>query len=164
MLANMPAEAAPRRVPCERTVSPGFTSSPARRMASPSRTARNICTSSSETLSVSSTSTTASAPSGIGAPVMILMASPGPSAAARHDAGLNLLDHSQRPGRLPARAPHVFRAQGVAVHRRVVPGRNGTRGLDVLGQHPAGTIEQAHPVRAPSGESSPVSNSGRLPR
>ena len=45
--------------------------------------------------------------------------------AGRHDAGLNLLDHFQRPGRVAARARYVFRAQGVAVHRRVVPGRNG---------------------------------------
>ena len=36
MFASMPAEAAPSSVPWLRTVSPGFTSSPASRTASPS--------------------------------------------------------------------------------------------------------------------------------
>ena len=60
----------------------------------------------SPTGSVSSTLTTASAPAGSGAPVMILIAVPGGDPTGRHRAGGNVLEHRRvRPGRRRRRLP-----------------------------------------------------------
>ena len=75
-IASTPSTGGVISVPAASTTSPGFTSSPAGRTASPGCTldeSRTVC---SFTISESSTMTTASAPAGIGAPVMIRIASP----------------------------------------------------------------------------------------
>src|SRR6059058_5426314 len=77
--ARRPISAARSSVPFVRMTSPAFKSSPALRTAIPVGVAAAIVTT-SFALSVSSTRTTVSAPSGIGAPVMMRIASPGPTA------------------------------------------------------------------------------------
>jgi hypothetical protein len=77
--ASTPISACRSQVPRGRTTSPRRRSSPACRTATPCGVAALIATV-SEPLSVSSTRTTVSAPSGIGAPVMMRIASPGPTA------------------------------------------------------------------------------------
>ncbi len=80
MLANTPRWAGVRAVPAPNTSSPACRSSPARRTWLPGSTAISTRTPSSPTAAVRSTITTASAPGGIGAPVMIRTASPAPTA------------------------------------------------------------------------------------
>ena len=85
--------------------------------------------------SVSSNGTTASAPSGSGAPVMIRMAAPcftlceGTSPAAME------LDDVQRHRRVRVGVRDVGRLERVPVHRRVVPWRHVELADDILGQH-----------------------------
>ncbi len=82
---------------------------------------------------VRSTMTTASAPSGMGAPVMIRIASPGPTATV-----------GARPaGRSPTTrndAGRVGRAHGVPVHSRVGEGRNRFARDDVLREHEPASV------------------------
>src|SRR5579875_2688358 len=75
--ASKPSCCGPRAAPAPSAGAPAATSSPARRTHSPVRAGRWIATRASPR-SVSSSGMTASAPAGIGAPVMIRIASPGP--------------------------------------------------------------------------------------
>ena len=79
MLESTPRWAGRSTVPAASTTSPARTSSPARRTASPAATVLAIRTR-SPVDSVSSTMTTASAPSGSGAPVMMRSAWPASTA------------------------------------------------------------------------------------
>ena len=74
--ASRPSCTGPSRVPAAISRSPGAASPPARRIALPGSAARRIATWSLPP-SVHSTGTTASAPAGISAPVMILRQVPG---------------------------------------------------------------------------------------
>ena len=74
--------------------------------------------------SVHSTGTTASAPLGTGAPVMILTAVPGRQREQPGLAGADLADHRQVHRATPREAPATSaNAHGVAVHRGVVEAR-----------------------------------------
>ena len=105
--------AGPRRSPRESTVSPAMTLSPARRMLSPGATGwktrtcagsamRSIASErrcSPSQASVHSIGATESAPGGIGAPVMMLAASAGPTRGKLARAGGDRTDHKQDRGR-----------------------------------------------------------------
>ena len=77
-MANIPTSAGRSRVPLEMMVAPCVTSSPLGRMLAPLGSGWKIRTL-SDVGSVYSTRTTVSAPSGTGAPVMMRIASPGPT-------------------------------------------------------------------------------------
>ena len=81
ILASTPSTIGVTTTPCVNTVVPACTSDPARRIASPTDAAVRIVTFDSPTRSVSSTITTASQPSGMGAPVMMRIAVPGRTAS-----------------------------------------------------------------------------------
>ncbi len=81
-LAITPRCAGPSAVPGSKTRWPATTSPPASRMWSPLSAGWCTKTPSSPSRNVRSTMTIASAPSGIGAPVMIRIASPGPTGAS----------------------------------------------------------------------------------
>ena len=80
MLANTPSIIGVTRMPAVTTVAPTATSDPAARIAAPAGTDFRIFTLSVPTRSVSSTMTTQSQPSGIGAPVIMRIAVPGVTA------------------------------------------------------------------------------------
>ena len=102
--------------------------------------------------SVSSTRTTASAPSGITAPVEIAIASPGAERATRPGARRATRRRPQRRRRARRCAPAVSAARTrEAVHRRVVEGRE--RGRRPRRRREAGRAPRpTGPPRAPSGE------------
>ncbi|MEZ4718905.1 MAG: hypothetical protein R2851_22875 [Caldilineaceae bacterium] len=76
-VASNPISAGPSRSPLRSTTSPSATSTPTGRMSWPGLAAARMCTRSSSRGSVSSTMTTASAPSGTGAPVVMYATWPG---------------------------------------------------------------------------------------
>ena len=78
-LDNTPTATALITVPATNTRSPAVTSDPAARIAAPLGTDAEMRTCDAPTRSVSSTITIASAPVGIGAPVMMRIASPAPT-------------------------------------------------------------------------------------
>ena len=90
--------------------------------------------------SVCSTGTTASAPSGSGAPVMIRDAVPGVSGSRGTVPAA--ISSSISPLRLAIAAPHR-----VAVHQRLVVRRRIDVARDVLGQHQPGRLAQRQPPR-----------------
>ena len=80
MLDSRPTWAGRTTVPAEKASAPASRSPPAARTWSPGLASCSTRTASSPSRRVRSTMTIASAPSGIGAPVMIRIASPGPTA------------------------------------------------------------------------------------
>ena len=142
MLASTPATAGVTTVPAVKTTVPVATSLPAGRTASPSVGAvRTRTRAPSSRRSVSSTITTASAPGGTGAPVMMRIASPGPRAVGRCGrAGRHLGDHVQVDGR----RRDVAGAHGVAVDRAVGERRHVLRRRDVGPQHQAERVGAGH--------------------
>ena len=110
---STPISAGPRRRPAWTTTAPALMSPPAGRTFSPESARSSTATSRRSVLlvrgsvprwpqsvrSVSSKGTTASAPAGTGAPVMIRAASPGCSVTGAHSAGGNFVHYPQLRGR-----------------------------------------------------------------
>ena len=121
------------RAPCRpRTrAAPASRSPPAGRTWSPAVAACSTRTPSSSSRAVRSTMTIASAPSGIGAPVMIRIASPGPTGTVGACPAGSSPTTCSRTG-APAAAPDgVGGAHRVAVHRGVRERRDRLAGDDV---------------------------------
>ncbi len=98
--------------------------------------------------SVTSTGTTAVAPAGSGAPVMIRCAVPGFSVSGSvRPAGMSSATGS-RTGLFVARLRDVLGDDGVAVHRRVVEARQRQRRDHVLGEHQPERVGERHGDRA----------------
>ena len=102
----------------------------------PTSGARHIATSLAPP-SVSSTGTTASAPSGIGAPVMIRSAWPTGRTWRVVSPAATSPATGSTTGRSRAGAGELGRAHGVPVHGRVVEARQVDGGHDVVRQHQA---------------------------
>ena len=81
--------------------------------------------------SVSSTATTASAPFGMGAPVMILIAVPRHNRLGCHAARGDILEHRE----IDRGTGDISGNDGVAVHRRVGERRQVVTGNHRLGKH-----------------------------
>jgi hypothetical protein len=95
---------------------------------------------------VNSTITTASAPAGTGAPVMILAAWPGPTSPSHQSPAAMCATTSSSGGTVGARTGGVGEAQGEAVHRRVVERCH----IDVAGgigrEHAPERVEERDPL------------------
>ena len=91
---------------------------------------------------MSSTITDASAPAGMGAPVMIRIASPGPTHRELARARGDLVDHAQ----LDRRVGDVGRADRVPVDGGVGERRHVLAGDDRLGEHQPGRLVDADAV------------------
>ena len=125
--------------PAKRTWSPG-------RAGCSTRTGRRR-SSASALRSVCSTITIASAPSGIGAPVMIRIASPGADGRRRRPPGRQLADDPQRDRRRVGRAGGVGGPHGVPVHRGVRERRDRLGRDDVGGEHEPERVDGRDPAR-----------------
>ena len=156
MLASTPTIAGVTTVPAANSRSPGCTSSPAGAPRRPTSTDVAIRTRSSPSRSVSSTMTTASAPAGIGAPVMIRIASPGCSTrsvaapAAISSTTGSSTGQRHRPCRRPAprtRRRRCCRTAGPARRRR--PSAASTS---------PSAVARTPPRSAPSGGHVPITN------
>ncbi len=161
--ASMPTSAGRMISPREITFSPRRTSSPARRMFWPCAASTKMATR-PPSFRVSSIRTTASAPSGTGAPVMIRAACPGPIGfVGMAPAGISSTT-SRRTG-FPGDAPRISSAaEGVAVHRRVVLRRDRPPGDRHPRRSPVRGRRGCSPSPAPAGRLHPVSCSGPLQR
>ena len=124
-------------VPRSNTVSPTATSPPARRTCSPSWAPSTVTW--SPAVAVRSTITTASAPSGIGAPVMMRIASPGPTGIVGAAPGGQLTDDARTGRRACVGGPHR-----VAVHTCVRERRNRFGRDDVFARARDRTRRRAH--------------------
>ena len=134
MLASTPATVGVTTVPAVNTTSPVRTSLPAGRTASPgAAVARTRTRLPSSRRSVRSTITTASAPAGIGAPVMSRTASPGRSGTAGAAATRRDLRHNRQLDR--------GRADVGGAHRVPVDGAVGER-RHILASHHVGGEHQ----------------------
>ena len=134
----------------ENTVTPASRSPPARRTWSPAVAAcRDRARRRRRRGAVRSTMTIASAPSGIGAPVMIRIASPGADGHGRRLAGRQLGDDREPHRRVLRRAGGVGGPHRVPVHRGVRERRHRLPGDDRLGEHEAESVVER---RRPRGE------------
>ena len=123
------------------------TSSPARRTFSPSSGATRIATR-SPSRSVSSWRTTLSAPGGSGAPVRIRAARAARERRHVRGAGGHLERHRQPDRRARRGLRTVRRAHRIAVHRRVVGGRQHAVGVHRLREHAPENVPERHRLGA----------------
>ncbi len=121
-IASKPISCARKRVPANNILRPTFMSMPRLRIFSPVWMFLNtltVCGASVPAFrllkSVSSTMTTASAPSGIGAPVMMRAACPRES-DVRGISGWDIGDHAQSQGRCGCCIRNIVRDDGEAIH------------------------------------------------
>ena len=121
--ASSPASCGRSRRPARSTTSPAFTSSPIAPTCLRGATASRTSTRPSRSLATSAI-TTASAPSGSGAPVMMRTAWPARDASCEGAPRQRDADHLERDRVVVRRAEAVFAAQRIAVHRRAREGRN----------------------------------------
>ena len=149
-LASTPRWVGRSSVPAGTTTSPTCTSSPAPRTAVPGLTSSVSSTSSGPAGRLRSTITTASAPSGIGAPVMIRIASPGPTGRSGAIPAIRVATTRSAGGRGLARPGGVGGLHREAVHRRVHERRHRFERRDRLrGDAPDGVGQRHRPRRQP---------------
>ena len=102
--------------------------------------------------SVASTGTTAVAPAGTGAPVMMRCAVPGFSVSGSVRPGGDVLGDGQQHGLLGCRGGDVVGHHGVPVHRRVVEPGQRQRRHHVVGQHQAECLGERQRDRRLAGD------------